>query len=402
MLEGRRILLAVTGGIAVYKAVELLRTLQKRGATVRVMMTRAAQEFVPPLTFQTLSEAPVATELFGLDESSRIHHIALARDCDCLVVAPATANFLAKLACGLADDLPSTVALACEAPLVVAPAMNVAMWRKPVTQDNVARLAARGAIVVPPGAGELACGETGAGRLAELDAIVEGVARALSPQDLAGTRLLVSSGPTWEPLDPVRFLGNRSTGRMGHAVARVAARRGAQVTLVSGPTHLPPPPGVALYAVETAAQMHEALLALAPQADALVMAAAVGDLRPPQQSLAKLRKGELLAAPLPLVPNPDILAELGALEQPGLRVGFAAETDATLDGAWAKLRAKRCQLLAYNRVGLPEQGFASETNRITLLADDGSSEELPFGSKEALAGLLLQRVAQRLRAGGPA
>ncbi|MBM4319506.1 MAG: bifunctional phosphopantothenoylcysteine decarboxylase/phosphopantothenate--cysteine ligase CoaBC [Deltaproteobacteria bacterium] len=399
-LNGRRVLLGVTGGIAAYKAAELVRLLQKEGAVVRAMMTAAAGEFVCPLTFRALTQAPVGLSLFDPAEQSPIGHIALARETDCIVIAPATANFLAKLAWGLADDLPSTVVLASRAPLVLAPAMNTVMWQSPATQENVARLAARaGVSIVPPGEGEMACQEVGAGRLAELEAIVEAVAAAVSPHDLDGLRLLVTSGPTHEPLDPVRFLANRSTGRMGHALARVACRRGAAVTLVRGPVELADPPGMKVVAVQTARQMHEAVLAHAPSVDVLIMVAAVGDARPAAPGVRKLRKSELPGL-LPLQQNPDILADLGERGIPPLRVGFAAETEEGVAAGLAKLRAKRCHLLAVNRVDRPGCGFAAATNEVVLLDGQGGHELIALAAKEVVASRILDRVAELARASG--
>lgn len=394
------VLLVVCGGIAAYKAVELLRLLQRRGARVRVVMTAAAQRFVGPLTFEALSGAPVGTTMFAPAQNERIEHITLAREADCAVVVPATANFLAKLRWGLADDLPSTVLLAYRGPLVLAPAMNVAMWDHPATQDNVRALAARAGVrLVAPAAGELACHEQGAGRLADIEEIVEGIEAALSPQDLAGRHLVISSGPTREALDPVRFLSNRATGRMGHALALVAVRRGAQVTLVSGPVALAPPPGARLVSVTDARSMHAAVTECCASADCLIMAAAVADVRPAALAAHKLRKAEVGAAPVELRPNPDILLQMGEAGTPRLRVGFAAETEPGLEAAWAKLRRKRCHLLALNRVDLAGQGFGSAANQVTLLDDGGGVQEIPLCSKEQVAGHMLDRIAARLDAG---
>jgi phosphopantothenoylcysteine decarboxylase/phosphopantothenate--cysteine ligase len=397
VLTGKRILLVVTGGIAAYKAAELVRVLQRHNATVRVALTAAATRFVTPLTFEALSGQPVATELFAPGEESRINHIQLAREADCLVVAPATANFLAKLSWGLADDLPSTVALACRAPLVLAPAMNVAMLEHPATQDNLRRLAARpGVVLVSPAAGELACGETGAGRLAPLEEIAEAVLVATSPKDLDGLRLLVTAGPTEEPVDAVRYLSNRSSGRMGYALARVAHRRGAQVVLVSGPVLLPRPPGVTVVDVRTARELQAALDQHAPAADALIMAAAVADLRPATTAPGKLRKAAL-GDSLPLAPNPDLLAELGERGVPPLRIGFAAETEPGLEAGLAKLAAKGCQLLALNRVDLPDRGFGVDDNEVILLDRQGVVARLPLASKERIAAGILDQLARRWR-----
>ncbi len=401
VLAERRVLMVVCGGIAAYKAAEMLRLLQKHGADVRVVMTRAAQRFVGPLTFQALSSHPVSTDLFDLGEESRIGHVALARDTDLVLVIPATANCLAKAAHGLADDLASTVLLATRARVVFAPAMNTAMWEHPATQENVATLQARpGVTVIRPDSGYLACKETGAGKLPPLEDILEEVLVAMSPKDLAGARLLVTAGPTREPIDPVRFVSNHSTGKMGFAVAKVARRRGAEVTLVTGPVSLPDPVGVDVVRVQTALQLHDTLMDLAHHADVLVMTAAVADVRPREPSTAKMPKSRLQGASLHLDPNPDILARLGELGVPRIRVGFAAQTGPGLDEARRKLRAKGCQLLAYNRVDLDGQGFGADTNRLVLLDQAGREEEIPLAHKEEVAGRLLDRVASLLAAEG--
>jgi len=343
----------------------------------------------------------VGTAMFDPTQAECIEHIALAQQSAVAVVVPATANFLAKLRWGLADDLASTVLLAHRGPLVLAPAMNVAMWEHPATQDNMVALVDRpGVRVVPPAAGELACGDEGAGRLADPTDIEEEVLAALAPQDLSGRRLVVTSGPTREALDPVRFLSNRSTGRMGHALARVARRRGARVTLVTGPVELAPPPGVDLVPVVTAEQMCAAVQDACGAADCLVMAAAVADVRPAAVMDRKLRKAEVRAGPLGLEATPDILVQMGQIDTPGLRVGFAAETEAGLEAARDKLRRKRCHLLALNRVDLPGQGFGSPHNQVTLLDDGDGVEEIPLGPKEQVAERILARVAARLAGEG--
>lgn len=418
-LQGRTIVLGVAGGIAAYKAAELVRLLRKAGAQVFTAMTAAAQQFLTPLTLQTLSGNPVATQLFDLTQESQIGHIALADRADLLLLAPATANLIGSLAHGLADDVLTTLALACQAPLLLCPAMNVNMWDHPAVQENVQRLVGRGARLCGPDAGELACGWVGRGRLSDPAQIVAAAAQLLAehsaPRDLAGVRLLVSAGPTYEPIDPVRFLGNRSSGKMGFALARAAARRGAQVTLVAGPVALATPPGVTRIDVETAAQMAQAILPRAAAQDVIIMAAAVADYRPATLAGDKLKKDTLGAAPqLALTPTTDILAELGRARvgpRP-LLVGFAAETSDLLRHAAGKLRRKGCDLLVANDVSAADAGFAVDTNRVVLLAladpaapapsasdpaaDDLQVERLPLLSKDAVADEILHRVARRV------
>src|SRR5262245_19204837 len=324
-LEGRTAVVGVTGGIACYKACELVRQLVAAGVQVRVVMTPNAQQFVTPLTLQTLSGHPVATDTFDLTQESEIGHIRLADSADVVVIAPATANALAKLATGIADDLLSTVLLATRAPLVLAPAMNVHMWEHPAVQENLARLVARGARVVGPARGALACGYEGAGRLADPAEIVEAVAAALAPQDLAGEHVLVTAGPTEEALDPVRYLSNRSSGKMGYALARAARRRGAEVTLVSSPTALAAPAGVGIVRVATARDMARAVGEAFGAATVVIMCAAVADYRPRRALPRKLKKGAA-SLTLELERNPDILTSLAPRKGRRLLVGFAAET----------------------------------------------------------------------------
>src|SRR5213594_4766913 len=310
-LHGKTVVVGVSGGIACYKACEVVRLLVAAGARVRVVMTAAAQRFVTPLTFQTLAGQPVATDTFDLTQESEIGHIRLADEADAVAIAPATANVIAKLATGIADDLLTTVLLVARAPVVLAPAMNVHMWEHPTVQENLARLVARGAHVVGPTSGWLACGYEGTGRLAEPDDIVEEILRVLAPQDLAGERVLVSAGPTQEPIDPIRYLSNRSSGKMGCAVARVARRRGAEVTLVIGPTALAPPPGVRVVPVGTAREMATVVEEAFPSATVVIMTAAVADYRP-REPLARKLKKESAGLTLELERNPDILAGLGS------------------------------------------------------------------------------------------
>jgi phosphopantothenoylcysteine decarboxylase/phosphopantothenate--cysteine ligase len=391
-LSGKTIVVGITGGIAAYKMAEVVRLLVQGGAAVRVILTRAAEEFVTPLTFQTLSGHPVARRLFDLTEESEIGHIRLADVADALLIAPATANVVAKLAAGIADDLLTTVVLATRAPVLIAPAMNVHMYESPVVRRNLARLAELGRRIIEPESGFLACGYEGAGRLPEPAALVEELAAALAPQDLAGTRMLVSAGPTWEPLDPVRHIANRSSGKMGYAIARAAARRGATVTLVSGPTALPAPPGVALARVTTAREMESEVVGRAAAADVVVMAAAVADFRPVEQAVHKIKRGrdELHVR---LVPNPDILARLGALPGARLLVGFAAETRDVVARGRRKLQAKGVHLMVANDVTAEGAGFDVDTNIVTVIERSGRVERLPKMSKDEVADAILDRVA---------
>jgi phosphopantothenoylcysteine decarboxylase / phosphopantothenate---cysteine ligase len=397
-LGKRRVVVGVAGGIAAYKAAELVRALVKAGAEVRVVMTAAAREFVTPLTLQALSQHPVATDTFDLTQEATIGHIQLADWAELLVVAPATADVIARLAHGLANDLLTTVALACRAPLLLAPAMNVNMWRHPATRANLRLLVERGALTVGPDAGELACGWIGEGRMMEAADIAAACARALGPRDWQGRKVLVTAGPTFEPIDPVRFVGNRSTGKMGFAIARQAARRGAQVTLVAGPTALPTPAGVERVDVETARQMREAVLARLDGQAMVVMTAAVADYRPASAAPHKLKKEALGEAPsVALTRNPDILAELAG--RAPVVVGFAAETEEVERRAVAKLRAKGCDLLVANDVSEAGSGFGTDTNRVLLVGRDGSAEWLPQLTKDEVAERILERARMLL---GPA
>ena len=391
MLKGKKIILGVTGGIAAYKAAELVRELVRSGAEVFVVMTRSAQAFITPLTFQTLSGNKVTTELFSLIEESEIGHIALADRAELLVIAPATANIIGKIAGGIADDMLTTIVMATKAPVLLAPAMNVHMWENPLCQENIQKLRGRGFHFIDPEAGELACGYEGKGRLAEIPAIVEEIRSILSPKDLSGETLLVTAGPTEEPIDPVRFLSNRSSGRMGFAVARVARLRGARVILVSGPSALPAPPGVKFIPVRTAAEMREAVLGNLPGVSVLVMAAAVSDYRPKVTSPEKIKKSRAELT-LPLELNPDILREAGQRKEKRLLIGFAAETESLLTHARKKLAEKNLDLIVANDVSLPGAGFAVDTNIVKLIDRSGKIEELPLMSKEDLADRVLDWV----------
>ena len=391
MLKGKKIILGVTGGIAAYKAAELVRELVRSGAEVFVVMTRSAQAFITPLTFQTLSGNKVTTELFSLIEESEIGHISLADRAELLVIAPATANIIGKIAGGIADDMLTTIVMATKAPVLLAPAMNVHMWENPICQENIQRLRSRGFHFIDPEAGELACGYEGKGRLAEIPAIVEEIRSILSPRDLAGETLLVTAGPTEEPIDPVRFLSNRSSGRMGFAIARAARLRGARVILVSGPSALLAPSGVKSIPIRTAVEMREAVLENLPLVSVLVMAAAVSDYRPKTSSSGKIKKDQAELT-LPLELNPDILREAGQRKEKRLLIGFAAETESLLANARKKLAEKNLDLIVANDVGRPGAGFAVDTNIVKLIDRSGKIEELPLMSKEDLADHLLDRI----------
>jgi phosphopantothenoylcysteine decarboxylase/phosphopantothenate--cysteine ligase len=395
-LQGARIVVGVAGGIAAYKAAELVRLFDKAGARVDVAMTARAQKFVGPMTFQALTRRPVFTDLFSLTEEAAIGHIQLADQADLIVIAPATANALARLAAGQADDAVAAIAVATRAPVLLAPSMNVNMWNHPLTQANLVRLVEIARYrVVGPGDGFLACRWTGPGRLAEPADIVEAAAHVLSPQDFAGKRIVVTAGPTYEPIDPARFIGNRSSGKMGAALAAAAQRRGADVTLLLGPGAIAPPVGVTVVAIETAAQLEMALSAAAQEADAIIMAAAVADYRPAKPAERKLKRSQLGArTELALVANPDLLADLGkhrGSKATPLLVGFAAETQDVVANAQAKLAAKRCDLVVANDVSEPGAGFAVDTNRVTLVDHHGVIE-LPAGTKAEVAHRILDRV----------
>jgi phosphopantothenoylcysteine decarboxylase/phosphopantothenate--cysteine ligase len=393
MLKGKKIILGVTGGIAAYKTAELVRELVRAGAEVYVIMTRAAQAFITPLTFQTLSGNKVTTELFSLIEESEIGHISLADRAEVLVIAPATANIIGKMAAGIADDMLTTIIMATRAPLLLAPAMNVHMWENPLCQENIRKLRSRGYHFIDPQVGELACGYEGKGRLAEIPAIVEKIRALLSPQDLKGETVLITAGPTEEPIDPVRFISNRSSGKMGFALARAARRRGAEVVLVSGPPALPFPPEVKGVPVRTAAQMRKEVLANLDTSSMLLMAAAVSDYRPRDTAAEKIKKssGDLI---LSLELNPDILSEAGRKKGQCFIVGFAAETGNLLPNARRKLAEKNLDLMVANDVSLPGAGFEVDTNIVKLIDPTGKTEEMPLMSKEELADRLFDRILQ--------
>jgi phosphopantothenoylcysteine decarboxylase/phosphopantothenate--cysteine ligase len=397
LLAGRRVLLGVAGGIAAYKSADLARKLVQAGCEVTAVMTANARRFLGPLTLRTVTGRPVATRLFS-DPASPLPHIVLARWAELVVVAPATADLLARAAQGRANDLLAAVILDTCAPVLWAPAMNTRMWEQTITQENVRRLAAAGHHFVGPEAGDLACGEEGSGRLASLDAILAAVQAALVPLGpLAGKRVLVTAGPTREPWDAIRFVSNRSTGRMGYALADAARRRGAEVTLLTGPVALTPPPGVRVLAVTTATEMHAAALAEFPATDVVLAAAAVADYRPAAPVEGKLKKtGRPLT--VEFVPNPDILAELGQAKTRQLLVGFAAESgDDLVAAARAKLAAKHLDLIVANHAGGPEDAFGADAAAAVLVDARGDVQTLTQRPKPELAAAILDRVEALLK-----
>jgi phosphopantothenoylcysteine decarboxylase/phosphopantothenate--cysteine ligase len=397
-LRGRFIVLGVTGSIAAYKSVELARRLTQAGATVQVVMSRSAAEFVRPLTFQALTYRPVEVEMFQIQDERAAGHIAMGRQADVVVIAPATAHVLARLANGFSDDLIATTVLATDAPIVLAPAMETHMWQNAATQANVATLRSRGARIVEPESGPLASGDIGPGRLASLERIEAAIAEALSvSQALAGRRVIVTAGPTLEPIDPVRFVSNRSSGKMGYAIAAAAADAGAEVFLVSGPTALRAPAGTQLVPIESAEQMRDAVLGLLPNADAIVMAAAVADYRPIETRERKIKKRDAgKELNLRMTENPDILKAIVAARRAGaIVVGFKAETGDATGEAGRMLREKKLDLVVANDVSDPGSAFGSDTDRVTFVSADGV-EALPLLAKTEVARRLVAKLAERL------
>ena len=397
MLTGKRILIIISGGIAAYKSLELIRRLRERGAAVRPVMTPAAAHFVTPLSVAALCEDKVYTDLWSLTDESEMGHIRLSREADLLVVAPASADLLARMAAGIADDLATTVLLAADKPVLVAPAMNAMMWAHPATQANLATLAARGVKRIGPGSGELACGEVGAGRMAEPAEILAAIEATLTPdRRLAGRRALVTSGPTREPIDPVRYISNHSSGKQGHAIAAALAGLGADTVLVSGPTQEPAPAGVQLVSVETAREMLAACEAALP-VDVAVMAAAVADWRVESAAGQKLKKDGKGPPSLRLVENPDILATIAGRgnDRPALVIGFAAETDDLVANARAKRARKGCDWILANDVSPGTGTFGGDRNTIHLVDADGV-EDWPVMTKAEVATRLARRIADHL------
>ena len=395
MLTGKTVVLGVCGGIAAYKAVDVVSRLVKCGATVHVIMTAAAAQFVTPLTFREISGQPVYTTMWEEPKLWNVEHIALARRADLFVIAPATANMIGKIANGIADDFLSTTVMATTAPVLLVPAMNTEMYLSAATQTNLKTLADRGFHLMTPESGPLACGTAGIGRLPESSAIVERIAAHFSAgKSLQGVRLLVTAGGTREAIDPVRYIGNRSSGKMGYAIAAVAAERGAEVILVSGPVSLAAPTGVTRVSVESALEMRDAVLAAFSTVDIVIKAAAVADYRPDVVAEQKIKK-QSSNMTVNLIKNPDILAELGSSKSSQFLVGFAAETQDLAKNATEKLRRKNLDMLVANDVTQAGAGFESETNIVKVFYQDGVSEELPQMSKRELAAVLLDRVQQK-------
>ena len=393
-LTDKRILLGITGGIAAYKSAELVRRLRDHGAEIRVVMTPAATEFITPLTLQALSGNPVHTDLLDHAAEAAMGHIELARWADAVIIAPATANFIARLSNGLADDLLSTLCLATAAPLLVAPAMNRQMWQNPATQENIARLQARGVTLLGPASGAQACGETGPGRLIDPEELVQAIVSAGRTNRLAGVSVLVSAGPTREFIDPVRYISNRSSGRMGYAVAKAAEEAGAAVTLVSGPVSLTPPPRVRVIDITSSGQMHSEILDAAATCDIFISSAAVADYRTREAAPNKMKKKDSEPV-LRLEKTPDILAEVAALPNAPFTVGFAAETENLHDNAKQKLKSKNLDMIAANRVG-DGLGFDVEENALEVFWP-GGTQSLATAPKENLARQLMEIIVTRYR-----
>jgi len=388
--------LGVSGGIAAYKACDLTSKLRKAGAEVIVVMTDAAQKFVSPLTFQSLAHRPVITSLWNPVEEWDIEHIAVAKDASLVAIAPATANVIGKLAGGIADDFLTTLVLATRAPILICPAMNCDMYANPVVQDNIELLTGRGFLFVEPEEGMLACGDVGRGRLADVDVIFERIVSILSPtQDFDGTKVLITAGPTWEPIDPVRYITNPSTGKMGYALAEAAAARGADVVLVSGPTTLDPPDGVETLHVKTAAEMAKAALAKARGCKVVIGAAAVSDFTPSKTAEHKMKK-KGAAITLKLEPTVDIIAELGKRKGKKILVGFSVETRDLIENSTKKLQKKNLDMIVCNDVTQAGAGFAADTNIVTILDRTGGSEQLPQMTKLETAHAVLDRIRKLL------
>ena len=393
MLAGKNIVLGVTGGIAAYKAIELVSLLKKSGACVHVIMTQASAQFITPLTFREISGNPVTLSMWDEPNQWNVAHIALATLADIFVIAPATANIIGKIANGIADDMLSTTVMASQAPILIAPAMNTHMYLNPIVQNNIAKLASLGYSFVDPESGILACGTEGPGRLAAPARIVEAITAIFSARGrLTNKKLVVTAGGTREPIDPVRFIGNRSSGKMGYAIAKIAATMGANVILISGPVALATPPGVTRIDVETTAAMRDAVLAEFDDADIVIKAAAVADYRPKHSAKQKIKKTADSTLVVELEKNPDILAELGHRKQQQILVGFAAETQELIANAKDKLLRKNLDMIVANDVTLPGAGFNTDTNIAKIILRDGQVEDLPLMAKDELAKLVLDKI----------
>jgi phosphopantothenoylcysteine decarboxylase/phosphopantothenate--cysteine ligase len=395
MLKNREIILGVSGGIAAYKSVELLREMTKRGANVHVVMTQNAQQFVTPLTFQTLSGHPVLHEMFRLLEDSKIGHVTLADIADLMVIAPATANILGKIANGIADDFLTTMVMATKVPVLFAPSMNVNMWQSNFVQNNVERLKAHGYQFVDPVEGDLACRTVGKGKLADVEEIIEKIEDIFTKKDLSGQHIMVTAGPTLEPIDPVRYITNRSTGRMGFALAKMARRRGAEVTVITGPHYLSlPRRDIPQIVVNSAREMHEAVNHYFENCQIVIMAAAVADFRPKDFLAEKITKRKNGSYLLEMEKNPDILRELGEKRRNHILVGFAAETSELMENAEVKLREKNLDLIVANDVTQPGAGFGVDTNIVKILDAHGKVRKIPLMSKDEVADIILDQVVK--------
>lgn len=398
-LSNKRILLGITGGIAAYKSAELLRRFQDRGADVRVVMTRAATEFITPLTLQALSGHPVHLDLLDTETESVMGHIELARWADLILVAPASANFMARLAQGHGDDLLTTICLAAQCPIAVAPAMNQGMWASEATQANVERLSEQHIRLFGPDQGLQACGESGQGRLMDIDGIIELTEQVFPSTLLAGKKVVITAGPTREAIDPVRYISNHSSGKQGYALAEAASEAGANVVLISGPTHLEPPDRVQLVSVVSADEMYEAVIAEIEDCDVFIGVAAVADFKPVRQVEQKIKKGDAASnqvVTIELIENPDIIASVAALDHKPFTVGFAAETENVVAHARKKLLKKHLDMVVANDVSDATIGFNSDDNRITVLWSDDAQEELPVASKRNISARIIELIAARM------
>ena len=395
--SGKTVVLGVTGGIAAYKACDLVSRLHKKGINIRIIMTEHACEFVQPLTLEVLSGNRVVTDMFNRDFPWEVEHISLAKAADVFAVVPATANILGKYAHGIADDMLSTTLLATRAPVLFAPAMNTNMYEHPAVQENIATLKQRGCLFVEPASGHLACGDTGKGKLADVETIEQAILDALTEKDMEGMHVTVTAGPTREAMDPVRFLSNHSTGKMGYAIARSAKMRGAQVTLITGPVSLAPLDGVRMVPITSACEMREAVMEALPQSDLVIKAAAVGDYRPAQFQDDKIKKHDEDMS-ISLVRNPDILAEIGENRRDGQVIcGFSMETRDLLENSTKKLKKKNCDVIVANNLKVKGAGFAGDTNVVTLLYRDGTVEPLELMEKDSVADILLERLVALYR-----
>lgn len=391
MLENKKIVLGITGGIAAYKAAELTRAFIKAGAQVRVIMTKSAMEFITPLTMQTLSQGPVYTDMFAPTDQYDMAHIALADFADAFVIAPATGNVIGKIASGIADDLLTTTVMAQNKPTLICPAMNDKMLANPIVQDNILKLKKMGYMVMDSGVGELACKTSGSGRLPEISEILQAMEFLLTPKDFAGERVLVTAGPTEEPLDPVRFITNRSSGKMGYAIARAAHQRGAKVTLISGPTKIPPPEADQIIYVRTALEMYRAVMEHYEKATVIIKAAAVADYRPKTEAREKIKKDRGIPG-IELTRNPDIIAAIGAKKRKGILVGFAMETQDLLANARQKLLKKNMDMIVANSLREEGAGFETDTNIITIIDRNGKTIVLEKMTKIDAAHKILDHV----------